>query len=123
MGPKWKLGALIQQYFDLGGNDANAEVKLTNIQYLYYYSLSETMSIGAGPNIIINWEQPNDDDKVTLPIGMGINKTIKIGKVPVRLGFETHYSVIKPGNVPGTEWDFRFYVIPAVPSALFKWMK
>jgi hypothetical protein len=36
---------------------------------------------------------------------------------------ETMYSVHHPDNIPGTRWDFRFYVIPAAPSALFKWMQ
>jgi hypothetical protein len=42
--------------------------------------------------------------------------------MPVRLGAEVHYSVIQPDDVVGQEWNFRFYVIPAIPSALFKWM-
>ena len=31
-------------------------------------------------------------------------------------------TVIKPDTV-GTDWSFRFYVIPAVASALFDWMQ
>ena len=53
---------------------------------------------------------------------MGINKTVNFGKVPVRFGAEFHYSVIQPDNVAGAEWNLRFYMIPAVPSALFGWM-
>jgi len=41
----------------------------------------------------------------------------------VRIGAEVHYSVIQPDDVPGSEWDFRFYIIPAAPSALFSWMQ
>ena len=43
-------------------------------------------------------------------------------RVPVRVGAEFYYSVIQPDDVVGSEWNFRFYVIPAAPSALFKWM-
>ena len=94
---------------------------MSNLQYLVYYSLDETTSIGAAPNIIANWEE-DSDNAFTVPIGFGINKTVNIGKVPVRLGAEVHYSVVHPDDVPYTEWDFRFYVIPAAPSALFSWM-
>jgi hypothetical protein len=121
MGPKWKIGALAQQYWDYAGDDDRSDVNMTNIQYFVYYSLSDTMSIGAGPNIIANWEQ-DSDNTWTVPIGLGINKTIQMGKVPVRFGFEVHYSVVQPDDSPGVEWDYRFYIIPAVPSALFKWM-
>ena len=53
---------------------------------------------------------------------MGINKTFQFGKVPVRIGIEAHYSVIQPDNVASNEWDIRFFIIPAMPSALFDWM-
>ena len=121
MGPEWKVGALVQQYWDFDGDDDRSDVNLTNIQYFVYYSLSDTMSIGAGPNIIANWEQ-DSDNRWTVPIGIGINKTYQFGKVPVRFGVEAHYSVIQPDDIPGSEWDFRFFIIPAVPSALFDWM-
>ena len=121
MGPKWKLGALVQHYWDFAGDDDRDDVNLTNLQLFYYYSLNETTSIGAGPNIIANWEQ-DSDNRFTVPVGMGINKTFQFGKVPVRIGGEFFYSVIQPDTV-GTEWNFRFYVIPAVASALFDWMQ
>jgi hypothetical protein len=43
--------------------------------------------------------------------------------VPVRFGIEAYYSAIKPDDVVGTDWSYRFYMIPAAPSALFKWMQ
>ena len=122
LGPKWKIGALAQQYFDFAGDDDRDDVNLTNLQYLYYYSLNPTTSIGAAPNIIANWEQ-SSGNKWTVPVGIGINKTVQFGKVPVRLGVELHYSVIQPDDVPSAEWNLRFYIIPAAPSALFKWMQ
>lgn len=122
IGTKWKVGALLQQYWDFAGDDDRADVDMTNLQYLVYYSLNDTTSIGAAPNIICNWEQTKDN-RCTVPVGLGINKTFQFGKVPVRFGFETFYSVVQPDDVVGSEWNFRFYVIPAAPSALFGWMK
>lgn len=122
MGPKWKIGGLLQQYWSYAGDDDRDDVNLMNLQYFVYYSLDDVTSIGAGPNILANWEQ-DSEDRWTVPIGLGINRTFQIGKVPVRFGVELHYSVIQPDNVPGSEWDLRFYVIPAVPSAMFSWMK
>ena len=53
-----------------------------NLQYFYMYSLNETTSIGAAPNIIANWEQTSGN-KWTVPIGLGISRTFQFGKVPV----------------------------------------
>jgi hypothetical protein len=117
LGPKWKVGGLIQNYFDYAGPSDREDVALTNFQYLLYYSLNDTTSIGAAPNIIINWEA-DSDERYTVPIGLGINHTVQLGKVPVRLGVEFFYNVIRPDTV-GADWNLRFYIIPAVPSAMF----
>ncbi len=119
LGPKVKVAALIQNYFSHSGDADRDKVRLMNLQYFYYYSLSDVMSIGAGPNIIANWEA-SKGDKWTVPIGLGINRTFQFGKVPVRLGVEAFYNVVRPDSI-GSNWGFRFYVVPAVPAALFKW--
>jgi hypothetical protein len=121
LGPKWKFGALLQHYVSFAGSDNRDDVNMTNLQYLYYWSLNATTSIGAAPNIIINWEA-SGTERFTIPVGLGINKTVQFGKLPVRFGVEVYYSVWRPNNVPSTEWNLRFYAIPAVPSALFGWM-
>ena len=126
LGPTWKVGGLLQHYDDFAGDDftsvgaAVADVSLTNLQYFVFYSLDETSSIGASPNIIIDWEA-DSEDRFTVPIGIGVAKTVQFGKVPVRIGLEFHYSAIRPDNV-GTDFGIRFYIIPAAPSALFDWM-
>jgi hypothetical protein len=119
LGEKVKVAALIQNYFSHSGDSDRDKVRLMNLQYFYYYSLSDVMSIGAGPNIIGNWEA-SKGDKWTVPIGLGINRTFQIGKVPVRIGAEAFYNVVRPDSI-GSDWGFRFYLIPAAPAALFKW--
>ena len=122
MGPKWKVGGLVTHFKDFASRDSSrADVNLTNLQYFLFYSLNETTAVGMAPNIICNWEQASDN-KCTVPIGLGFVTTANIGKVPFRFGAEVHYSVIQPDDVLSTKWNFRFYVIPAAPSALFKWM-
>ncbi len=121
LGKKWKIGALGQHYWDYAGDSNRDDVNLTNLQYFIFYELDETTAIVVAPNIIANWEQ-DSDNAFTVPIGIGISKTFQFGKVPVRFGLEYHYSVVQPDNVPGVDWNVRFYVIPAAPSALFEWM-
>ncbi len=116
LGKKWKYGALVQHYWDFASHDKGRDdVNLTNVQSIYYYSLDATTSIGAGPNIIMNWEQ-DSDNFLTLPVGTGISKTLQFGKLPVRIGAEVHYAVIRPDDEIGSDWNLRFYFIPAVPS-------
>ncbi len=76
-----------------------------------------------GPNILVNWEA-DDGDKLTFPVGLGFSKTtLLFGKLPFRFGAEVHYSAVHPDNF-GQRWDFRFYVVPVVPSPfMMKQMK
>lgn len=126
MGPTWKGGGLLMHYKDFAGDDFDdngapvADVNLTNLQYFVFYSLDEVSAIGASPNIIMDWEADSGDE-FTVPIGIGYSTTVQFGKVPVRFGIEYHYNVIRPDNV-GADYNIRFYVIPAAPSALFDWM-
>jgi hypothetical protein len=122
MGDLFKGGALVQHYWDYAGDGDRDDVNMTNIQTIYYWSLNETTSIGAGPNVIANWEQ-NSDNTWTVPVGIGINKTLQFGKIPVRVGLEYHHTIIEPDDIPGSDYSVRFYIIPAVPSALFEWMQ
>jgi hypothetical protein len=122
MGPKWKVGALVQQYWDYAGDSDRDPVSLMNLQYFLFYSLDDVTAIGAAPNIIANWKQ-SSGNKWTVPIGLGISRTFQFGKVPVRFGLEVHYSVVQPDDVAGARWNTRFYIIPAAPSALFSWMQ
>lgn len=122
MGDVFKGGALVQHYWDYAGDDDRDDVNMTNIQTFYYWSIDETTSIGAGPNIIANWEQ-DSDNTWTVPVGIGVSKTFQFGKIPVRFGLEYHHTVIEPDDIPGTDWSVRFYIIPAAPAALFDWMQ
>ena len=122
MGEKLKAGALVQHYWDFAGDSDRNDVNMSNIQYLYYWSLDEVTSIGAGPNVLINWEQ-NSDNRYTVPVGIGINRTFQFGKVPVRIGLEYFHTVVEPDDIVASEWSTRLYIIPALPSALFSWMQ
>ena len=121
LGPEWKVGGLLTHYWDFEGDSDRADVNMTNLQYFAFYSLSETDSIGASPNIICNWEASTDNE-CAVPLGIGYVKTVQMGKVPVRFGAELHYYVVKPDDDVSARWGMRFYMIPAAPSALFDWM-
>ena len=72
------------------------------------------MSLGMGPTMTIDWTA-DEGDRVTLPIGLGITKTVKIGSMPVKLRFEPQYSIIKADDF-GTTWNFRLQITPVIPS-------
>ena len=121
LGQKWKLGALLQTYFSYAGDSARNDVTTMNLQLFYYYSVTPTISIGAGPNIIADFEA-DDGDQWTVPLGIGVGYTMNIGKIPFRFMLEYYGSVHRPDTIGNTH-DLRFIVIPAVPAGLIPFLR
>ncbi len=121
LGQKWKVGGLLQTYFSYAGDSGRNDVTLLNFQAFYYYSLTDTISIGAGPNIIADFEA-DSGDKWTVPIGIGIGKTLQFGNLPVRFALEYYGSVVRPDTI-GVTHSLRIMVIPAVPAGLIPFLR
>ncbi len=58
-----------------------------------------------------SWET----DELSLPIGIGFDTLVKMGKLPVKVGGEIHYFVDQDDDF-GPEWLLRLYFSPVVPS-------
>lgn len=95
MTPNWTIGGIVQHWNSVAGDENRPDTKKTDIQYIVRKQIKgKGMSIGMGPNISINWEA-SDGNKVNLPIGLGITKTVKWGDSPWKLRFEPQYAIIK----------------------------
>lgn len=112
------LGVLFQHWWSYAGDDTRPNTSQTDIKYVAWYSLPNAWSIGFGPTITIDWKA-DGDNKLTLPIGLGVTKTVRFGKMPVKLRFEVDYSVFRP-DAYGTEWKFLFRIAPVIPSPFAK---
>jgi hypothetical protein len=112
---KWTLGLFHQHHlWSIGGNDDRARVKTSQIQYIWYWKPPwEGWSIGAAPMIDVNWEADNDD-KWSIPIGIGASKTMFLGPMPIRMGAEFNWFVKSPDNY-GKKFMIKFYIVPVIP--------
>lgn len=110
---KWTLGTIIQHWNAIGGSSDRPDVAKTDIQYILRKQIQgKGMSIGMGPNISVDWTAESGN-KVTLPIGLGVTKTVRWGKTPWKLRFEPQYSIIKPEDY-GSTWNIRIQIAPIV---------
>ena len=119
----WNVGALAQQWWDVGGSDSITEsTNQADIQYFLNYRVSNTALIGMTPNIQIDWEK-DGADRFTVPVGLGYIDMFKVGPMPVRWGVELQYYVMKPDANVGTtnpseyipyspDWNLKFFVAP-----------
>jgi len=116
---KWTLGTIVQHWNSVGGDADRADVTKTDIQYIIRKQIKgKGMSVGMGPNITINWEAESGN-QVTLPIGLGVTKTVKWGNTPWKLRLEPQYSIIKPDDY-GALWNIRIQIAPIVNNPFLK---
>lgn len=114
----WILGTVVQHWWDFAGDDDRNDVNMTNIQYVAFYRLNAETNVGLGsPNITADWEA-DSDNRWTVPVGLGVNTTTKIGPLPVKLGIEAYKYIEKPDNF-GAEWGLRLIFSPVVPKPAF----
>lgn len=114
MSQQWVIGGLLQQWWSFAGSDAYEATSQMNLQYFITRLLPNAWQIGMTPNITVNWKA-DDGNKLTLPVGLGVGKTTRIGKLPTKLLFEVQYSLIRPDDY-GQQWNFRFAITPVIPS-------
>jgi len=110
----WNIGFLAQHWWSYAGDDDRPDTSQTDIQYFINYKVNKTDLLGMAPNIRINWEADDNDDKFTVPIGIGYSTVTFLGKLPVRLGIEFQWAPIRPESA-GTEFNIRLYFIPIIP--------
>jgi hypothetical protein len=116
LGKEWIFGVFPQHWWSFAGNDDRKSTSQTNIQYFIWRLLPDQWQIGTAPNILIDWKA-DDDDKLTLPVGLGVGKLFKIGGLPIKFILEGQYAVISPDDF-GQEWNIRFTVTPVLPSLI-----
>ncbi len=122
LGKTWTAAIFPQQWWSVGGDDRRSDVNFTNIQYFIFWAPpgvdpNKGWRIGMSPNISINWMA--EGDKVTFPIGLGAGRMVNIGPLPVNVHGEVEYSVIHPGDKPGSRWNARVYITAVIPTYVF----
>lgn len=114
LGKPWFAGVIVQHWSSFAGDDDRADTSRTDIQYIIRRSIPGAMSVGMGPTISVDWEA-DSDNRLTLPVGLGLTKTVRWGGTPVKLRAEAHYSIVAPDDY-GSVWNFRLQITPVIKS-------
>ena len=120
------MGALINNQWNLGGGGggpgSNDEpYSATVIQYFYGIGLGNGWQILSGPVIKYDWKA-DSGEKLSLPLGTGIAKTLKLGDTTWRFQLELQYYVEQPDSF-GADWSLTFDFRPVIQNPVLKWFK
>ena len=114
MGRPWVYGFIFQHWSSFAGDDQSQDTSFTDFQYIIRYMLPKVWSVGAGPSITYDHEAESGD-RLTVPVGLGVTKTVRVGKLPMKLRAEVHYSVVRPDSY-GEVWNIRLQITPVIKS-------
>jgi hypothetical protein len=103
----WVVGALAQNVWSYAGDSDRPYVNQLLVQPFINYNLPKGWYLTTSPIITANWHA-DSDDRWTVPVGGGVGKIVKFGKLPVNLQLSSYYNVVHPDF--GPEWSVRFQV-------------
>lgn len=86
--------------------------QMTTIQVFFAYGLGNGWSIISNPLIEYDWEAASDN-KLLLPLGAGISKTVRWGKIPLKFDLEFQHYLETPDTF-GPDWMLRFGITPVL---------
>ena len=102
----WVIGALANNqwsYAGWGGKNVNALL----VQPFINYNLPHGWYVVTAPVITADWEA-DSDNRWTVPLGGGVGKIQRFGKLPINFQLQAFYNVVTPDN--GADWQLRFQV-------------
>ena len=109
--PWGAVGALISHQWDIGGGN-DTPYSTTSINYIYAFSLGDGWQISSGPIITYDWEAESGN-RWSVPIGVGIFKTVKTAGMPWKLGLQVQKYVVKKDDF-AADWYFQLVITPVV---------
>lgn len=102
----WVYGALANNIWSVGGSGP-ADVNQMLIQPFVNYNMDDGWYISTAPILTANWEA-NSSNRWTIPIGAGVGKITRLGKLPLNIQLAAYYNVEHPSG--GADWQLRFQV-------------
>ena len=102
----WVIGGLAQNLWSYAGNSDRQKVNQFLLQPFLNYNLPDGWYLTTSPVMTADWNRSNQ--KWTVPLGGGIGKITRIGKLPVNIQLQTYYNAVKPDAVG--DWTIRFQV-------------
>ena len=113
---KFFIGVFPQQWWSIGGEHFRSDTNQMNLQPIATIFFGEGWSIGYSGNILADWTAPSED-VWTVPVGLGLAKVVKLGRLPVKLQLSVQYMPVHP-RISGQEWNVQVSITPVIPKLI-----
>ena len=103
----WLFGALVNNVWSFAGDKDRRDVNQMLIQPFGTYTFPGAWYLESAPIITADWKAQGDD-RWTVPLGGGVGKIVRLGKLPVNASAGAYYNVVRPDNA--AEWQLRIRI-------------
>jgi hypothetical protein len=121
-GKNWTTALFPNYFFGVGDrSDRKSSTPTTSklsLLYAFTYNLPDAWQVGLNPTISYN-HKALPGNKWTVPVGLFVAKTIKLGPLPFKIQGTVEYSVVSP-DAFGKRANFRFVMTPVIPGLVKK---
>jgi hypothetical protein len=114
----WIVGTLTQYQWSVSGSDKREPVSQLSMQYFVNYLLPNHWQFTMSPTITYN-KKADGPDAWAVPVGVGIGKMVKVGKLPMKLQLEFDAYPIHHDSF-GPRYAIKFSLTPVIPALIKK---
>jgi len=111
MDGKFVYGGLISNIWSFAGSGQDAGFERVNamtFQPFINYNMDDGWFVSSVPIITANWEA-DSDHTWTVPMGIGVGRAMKLGKIPMTAQVHGYYNVVTPDDY-GEQWQMRVQI-------------
>ncbi len=113
----WTLGILANNVWSVAGKSGRDSVNKGLINLFIVRQLGGGLYVNSAPLITVNWKAPSGQ-KWIVPLGLGVGKLLRLGKLPVNAQVGAYYNIVKPDI--GPDWQVRLQVQFILPMSILK---
>ena len=110
------IGVFPQQWWSIGGEHGRPDTNQMNLQPIATIFFGEGWSLGYSGNILADWTA-SSDNVWTVPIGLGLAKVVKLGRLPVKIQLAVQHMPVHP-RISGQEWNVQVSITPVLPKLI-----
>jgi len=112
----WVVGGIVNYLSSFSGQNDRGAVSEWTMQPLINYNLPGGWYLTSSPFITANMMAENSQ-RWTVPLGGGVGRIVRLGKLPLNLQVQGFYNVERPDI--GPEWSLQFSVQVLLPKSIF----
>jgi hypothetical protein len=104
IGKRWVYGALVNNVWSVSSSSNDPSYNNFLLQPFLNYNLPGGLYLTSAPIITADWEA-DSNERWNVPVGGGVGKIVRFGRLPVNFQTQAFYNVEKPRF--GADWTLR----------------